>query len=225
MTTIAEPAAPIETSAAGRDLGRFAGLAFGLTFLTAFILWSTGTSIYGGDLDSFGADSTDRTARTLSTLLSHLVMPLASVFLLWAVARLRRSLDLAAGGSSVAGQVALGGATVLAVGFCLLGAAQNTSTLVAGGGYIDGFPPDPGSGYAIALLSGYVGNATVWGASLLMVAVGAASWRESLIPRWLVWVGYVTAPLLIAGWYYGIPVLLFCLWVAVAGLTVHTGRK
>jgi hypothetical protein len=224
MTAIAEPGAPVTTAGTARDLGRYAGVAFALSFLAAFTLWSTGTGIYGSDLDAFAADSSDSTTQTLGMLLSHLVMPLASVFLLWTVARLKRALDLAAGGWSVAGQVAFGAATVLAVGFCLLGAAENVSTLVAGGGYIDGFPADPAVGYGVALLSGYFGNATVWGASVLMVAVGAASWRERLIPRWLIWVGYVTAPLLIAGWYYGIPVLLLCLWVAVAGLKVQTDR-
>jgi hypothetical protein len=225
MTATTKPAGPVSTSGPERDLGRFAGVAFAVTFFTAFTVWTLKMTIYGSDLDSFAADSVDGTTRTLGLLLSHLLMPLASVFLLWTVARLRKALDLAAGGSSVAGQVAFGAATVLVVGFCLMAAAQNVSGLVAGGDYIDGFPADPAVGYGVALLGGNFGNATVWGASVLMVVVGAASWRQSLIPRWLIWVGYVTAPLLVAGWYYGLPVLLLCLWVAVAGLKVQTDRR
>ena len=225
MTTIAKPAEPAHSSTTDRDLGRFAGVAFALTFMAAVTVWSLEMTVYGSDLDTFALDSSDGTTRTVGLLLSHLLMPLAAVFLLWTVARLRKALDLAANGSSVAGQVAFGAATVLAVGFCLMAAAQHVSGLVAGGDYIDGFPADPAVGYGVALLGGNFGNATVWGAAVLMVVVGAAAWRQSLIPRWLIWGGYVTAPLLVAGWYYGLPVLLLCLWVAVAGLKVQTDRR
>jgi len=216
---------PGAATSSGQDTGRFAGVAFGVTFLAATLLWGLGVQVFGSDLQTLQADSADDTTRTLSMLLSHLVMPLAAVFLLWTVARLRAALDLAAGRTSVAGQVAFGSAVVLAVGFCLLAAVQNVAVLIAGGGYVDGFPADPAVGYGFALFSGYVGNATVWGAAALMFAVGAAAWRSRLISRWLIWAGFVTGPLLIAGWYYGIPVLLLCLWVAVAGLTVRTDQR
>jgi len=209
----------------GQDRGRFAGIAFSVTFLAATTLWSLGVQVFDSDLQTLRADSSDETTRTLSMLLSHVLMPIAAVFLLWTVARLRAALDWAAGRTSVAGQVAYGSAVVIAVGFCLLAAAQNVAILIAGGGYVDGFPADPAVGYGFALFSGYVGNATVWGAAALMIAIGAAAWRPRLIARWLIWVGFVTSPLLIIGWYYGIPVLLLCLWVAVAGLTVKTDQR
>ena len=208
----------------GRDAGRFAGIAFGITFLAGTTLWGLGVQVFDSDLQTLRADSSGETTRTLSMLLSHLIMPIAAVFLLWTVARLRSALDTAAGRTSVAGQVAYGSAVVVAVGFCLMAAAQNVAILVAGGGYIDGFPADPAVGYGIALFSGYVGNATIWGAAAMMIAVGVAAWQSRLIARWLIWVGFVTSPLLIIGWYYGIPVLLLCVWVAAAGLTVHTDQ-
>lgn len=225
MSTITEPVTAQRVTRARRDPGRYAGIGFGVVFLAATTLWGLGIQIYDSDLETLRADSANDTTRTLSMVLSHLVMPLAAVLLLWTVARLRISLDRAAGRSSVAGMVAQGSAIVLVVGFCILAAAQNVAILVAGGGYVDGFAADPAVGYGLALLSGYVGNATIWGAAALMVAVGAASWRSRVIPRWLAWLGYVTSPLLIIGWYYGLPVLLLCVWVAVAGLTVQTDAK
>lgn len=221
---ITELTTPAAVTRGGQDRGRFAGLAFGVTFLAATLLWGLGVQVFGSDLRTLRADSADGTTRTLSLLLSHLIMPLAAAFLLWTVARLRAAIDSAAGRTTVAGQVAYGAAVVMAVGFCLLAAAQHAAILVAGGGYIDGFPADPAVGYGIALLSGNFGNATVWGAGVMMIAVGAAAWRSRLISRWLIWVGFVTSPLLVVGWYYGIPVLLLCLWVAVAGLTVTTDQ-
>lgn len=224
MNVIPESTVPDSARRGARDPGRYAGIGFAVAFAAAVTLWGLGPSTYGSDFDTFAADSAARTSRSTSLALSHVLMPLASLFLLWTVARMRRALDAAAGRPSVAGQVAFGLATVLAVGFCLLAAAAHVSALVAGGGYIEGFPPQPAVGYGLALLGGYFGNATVWGASGLLVVVGAASWRARLIPHWLIWVGYLTAPLLIVGWYYGIPVLLLCLWVAVTGLTMQTDR-
>jgi hypothetical protein len=224
MTTTTEPMTPERRSKVGRDPGRYAGVAFGVVFLAATTLWGLGIQVYDSDLETLRADSADDSTRTLSMVLSHLVMPLAAVLLLWTVARLRIALDAAAGRASAAGLVAQGSAVVLAVGFCILAAAQNVAILVAGGGYVDGFAADPAVGYGLALLSGYVGNATIWGGAAMMIAVGAAAWRSRLIPRWLIWLGYVTSPLLIVGWYYGLPVLLLAVWVAVAGLTVQTDR-
>lgn len=220
MTVAADPA-PTTTRRPERDLGRFAGVAFAFTFFGATTLWGLETTIYGTDLDGFAASAGGST-RATTLILSHLVMPLAAVLFLWSVARLRNALDAAAGHRTVAGQVAFGSAVVTAAGFCLMAAAQHVSVLAAGGGYLDGFPADPAVGYGMALLSGNLGNATVWGAAVVLVALGAQSRRHGLLPRWLVVLGYVAAPLLIAGWYYQLPVLLLCLWVALAGLRVQT---
>ena len=170
-----------KTEERGRDPGRYAGVAFALTFLVGVSLWGAGPSVYDSDPETFAADSVDTTMRVLSLVNSHLLMPLAAVFLLWTAVRLRNALS-AAGATSVAGQVALGAATVTAGGFCVLAAAQHTALLVAGGDHIDGFKPDPAVGYDLALLSGNVGNATVWGASVLMVAWAPPRGASSCCP-------------------------------------------
>lgn len=223
MTTTTRPADGTARRTA-RDPGRLAGIAFAVSMLAATTLWGLEMKIYDSDLDRLAAHGSQSAPRVITLVLSHLVMPLAAFFLLSTVARLRRSLDDGGGGTSVAGQLAFGAATVTAVGFCLMTAAQHVSVLVSGGGYVDGFPADPAVGYGLALLSGNLGNATVWGAAVMVVVLGREARRQGLLPRWLAVLGYVTAPLLVAGWYYGLPVLLLGVWVALAGLTVQTGR-
>lgn len=207
-----------------RDPYRFVGLASAIVFLTGYVLWSMPPYIYDNNPDDWARDLGEGSTPTRLLVLSHLVLPLAGILLIWTVARIRRGLETATTRPSAALPVASGAAVVFAAGFMVMGAASHVAGLVATGDYIDGFPADPMVGYGIDLLGGNVGNATVWGAAVLMVAVGIAAWRESLLPRWLIWLGFVTAPLLVAAWYYGVPVLLFCLWVAVAGYKGQTER-
>lgn len=205
-----------------KDRTRYVGVACAAMLFAGYVVWSLPPHPYGSNLADWSAELRSGSRGSQLLVLSHLVLPLAAGLLLWTVAYLRRAIDRGHRQPTLGGQVAWAGALVFAIGQCLMGAATEAGARVNSGDYIDGLPADASAAIALTVLGGNIANATIWGASVLMLAIGVAAWREALLPRRLIWLGFVTAPALIAAWYYGIPMLLLSLWIALAPLLVHT---
>jgi len=219
VTTSHSPA----TTTKRRDLSRYAGIAFAFFFITGLVLWTMPPWTFDAEPEAWAEEFTSDARRTQISLLAHVFWPAAGALLLVTAARIRSALDAGRVTPSLGGQVAGWSAVVMAVGIATMAGALSTSSRITTGGFGDsGFPPDIAGGYALTLLAATLGNSILWGGAVLMVAVGVASGRRGPLPGWLVWSGYVAAPLIIAAWYYVIPMVLFALWVAIAGWRVQT---
>ncbi len=215
MTTL-EQRAP---SRAGRGAGtsRLAGVGFLVFFLAGFVLLVTGPNVYEGNLDDYAAAYADGGREAQTTIAAFFVLPLAGAFLLWSVSHMSRSLDIVRGAPSLGGRVATLGAAVLAAGLTVAGAAIGAAWHVSSGA-VEGFPPDAATGYGLEILSSQVLNISMWGGSVVLVAIGIAARRTGLVPGWLLWAGIVISPLLPSAFLFGmLPVLVFLIWVAVVG--------
>jgi hypothetical protein len=224
MTTLQH--APTTTRPAGTGVSRFAGAAFLVLFTTGFVIWSLPPYVYEGSTLAEYAEAHADTGRiTLLSIAAFIVWPLAGACLLWVVTRVRRLLDAALGTASVPGQLAVLGAVVVAAGFTVAAAAASAGAHVATGSIDGGFPADPAAGYPLDMLSGQLFTASLWGAALLLVAIGVAARRTGQLPGWLVWTGFVIAPLLPIAWvFFMLPLMVFVVWVAAVGAVMKTGQ-
>jgi len=60
-----------------------------------------------------------------------------------------------------------------------------------------------------------------WGGALVLVGLGLVARRTGGLPGWLVWTGFVAAPLLVVSWVFvNMPLNVFFIWVAAAGFLV-----
>ena len=225
MATVQQHETPTAAAPAGRvDVSRLSGVAFLVLFLAGFVLLVTSPNIYeGGTIEEYGAAYADGGREAAATIAAYFVLPLAGACLLWAVAHVSRCLDAARGGASLGGRVATLGAAVMAAGMTVAGAATAAAWHLASGAS-DGFPADPATGYGLEMLGSQVFNISLWGGSLVLVAVGIGARRTGLVPGWLLWTGIVMAPLLPSAFFLGmIPVLVFLLWVAALAAMMRPG--
>jgi hypothetical protein len=216
MATI-EQSVPIRTSSRG-GVSRFAGIGFVVFYLAASVLLLTGPSVYeDGSLSAYEAGFADGARELPVSLSAFILMPIAGAFLVWAVSHISTTLTAGAAGSA-AGRVARLGAVAMAALLTVAGAASSAAEHLASGTG-DGFPADVGAGYAIDLLGGQVGGVAPWGGAVALVALGIIARRTGGLPGWLVWVGFVSAPLLVVSWvFFSLPTTVFLVWVAVAGV-------
>ncbi len=220
MTTVQTPAPTVERPT-GRA-SRFSGLAFLGLFIPAFFLMSLPPYVYeGSTLAEFAAAHEDTARLDYTSYGAFIVWPLAGLALVVAVAHLARSVEAA--GSTIAGRVALVGATWFAVGSVLAAAASSAGAHVASGSADGGFPAEPVSGYALEMLSGQMLSASMAGGTILVLAIGLGARRNHQLPGWFVWTGVVMAPLLAVSWlFFMFPTLVFVLWVAAAGILMRS---
>jgi hypothetical protein len=213
----------LATTRRRRDPGRYTGIAFVLFFLSGFVLTVLGPGIYeDGTMAAYAAAHSDAGRVAATSLVAFVLWPLAGVALLVTVARLRTALDAGLGRRSLSGRLATMGATVMAVGLTISGAAGNAAAHVSGGTG-PGFPADPASGYAVDMLASQMFTAGMWGGSLILVGVGLAARGTGLVPGWLVWAGFVLAPLMpVAFVLFSLPYLAFVLWIATVCVIVRS---
>jgi hypothetical protein len=206
------------------DASRLSGVAFLVLFVAGFVMLVTGPNIYeGGTIEEYGAAFADGGREAAVTIAAFFVLPLAGACLLWAVAHVSRCMDRAVDGPSLGGRVATLGAAVMAAGMTVAGAATAAARHLASG-VSDGFPADPATGYGLDMLGSQVINISLWGGSLVLVAIGIGARRTGLLPGWLLWTGIVVAPLLPSAFFFGmIPLLVFLLWVAVVAAMMRPG--
>ncbi len=222
MTVIQQ--APPATTTPRIALSRVAGIAFVVLYLAGFVLLVSGPSVYeDGSLAEYAAAHADGSRTTPVSLTAFILWPLAGACLIWAVAHISRSLTGGAAGASLPGRVATAGAVAMASGSTIAGAAASAATHVASGTGA-GFPADPETGYALSMLGSQVMAVSMWGGSLVLLAVGIGARRSGLVPGWLLWAGIVVAPLLAVAWvFFMLPTLVFLVWVAVVTAIVKTG--
>lgn len=220
MSTIQE--APSHATQHRGGLSRFAGMAFAVTYLAAFVLLVSGPNVYEGSIDEYAAAHANDARLNTVGLAAFLVLPLAGAALIWAVAHVSRSLS-SPGGASLASRVATAGAAVMASGLMVAGAAALAATHVASGTG-GGFPADPAVGYGLDQLSATVMSVSAWGGSLVLLAIGLGARGTGNLPGWLLWTGIVVAPLLPLAYMFAmLPLLVFIVWVAVVPAIVKTG--
>ncbi len=222
MTVIEQPA-PAATRQHG-GASRYAGLAFAVLYLAGFVTLVTGPTIYeDGSLTEYAAAHANGDRSIPVSLVAFVIWPLAGACLIWAVAHISSVMPGATGGPSVAGRIARAGAVVMAGGLTVAGAAAGAAAHLATGTG-DGFPPDPGTAYGLEMLGSQVMSASMWGGSLVLLAVGIGGRRSGRVPGWLLWAGIVVAPLLVVAWVlFMLPLLAYLVWVAVVGAIVKTG--
>ncbi len=219
MTTIQTPTRRVER-ATGRT-SRFAGLVFLVLVVPALVLMALPPYVYeGSTLAEFAAAHEDTTRLDYTSYGAFIVWPLAGLALVVATSYLARAVEAA--GSTIAGRVAVAGATWFAVGTTLGAAASSAGAHVASGSSDGGFPAEPVSGYALEMLASQMLNASMAGGTVLVVAIGLAARRNHQLPGWFVWTGIVAAPLLAVSFlFFGIPTLVFVLWTAAAGILMR----
>lgn len=216
---------PTETTTAGRHPARFAGLAFLVLFVVAFVLLMAGPGVYeGSTLVDYAAGHADRAGVARTTILAIFAMPLAAAALVVAAVHLQRRLDDASGGPTVATRVATLGAAITAAGLTIAAAAASAAAHVAGGAADGGFPADAAVGYGLDMLGSQVFAASSWGLALLVAGVAVAARRTGQLSGWMRWVAFVVAPLLPVAWIFGmLPLLAVLLWLPAACLMVENG--
>lgn len=220
MSTVQQ--APSPTTRRDGGVSRFAGVAFAVTFLAAFVLLVSGPNVYEGSIDEYAAAHAQDARLTTVGLTAFIILPLAGAALIWAVAYVSRSLA-SPGGTPLAGRVATAGAAVMASGLMVAGAAALAATHVASGTG-GGFPADPAVGYGLDQLSASVMSLSAWGGSLVLVAIGLGARGAGKLPGWLLWTGIVVAPLLPLAYMFAmLPLLVFIAWVAIVPAIVKTG--
>lgn len=222
MTTIqhSRPAAPTEQA---RHPGRYAGLVFVVAFVPAFVLLVGGPNIYeGGTLADFAAAHADDARILPSSILAILLMPAAAAAFVVTAAFLRRQLEHALGGPTLATRITTIGAAATATALTIASAGLGAATHVATGSSDGGFPADAAAGHALSLFSSQVFATGLWGASVLLVGVAIAARTTGQLPGWLRWAGIVTAVLLPVAWILAFPWLLLLLWLAAACFMMKT---
>lgn len=150
--------------------------------------------IYSADLDEVAAHFAEPRSTTASAWSAYLLTPLAAVFLVWTLARVRTSLDRAAGGASVVGTAAALGGGLMAVAMTVSAMVGHLGGEVAAGA--EGrYPADPETGVGLLLAARGLLVVEGLGAAVLVWAVALGAHRTRQVPGWLAWVGYVLVPL------------------------------
>ncbi len=220
MTTVQRlPASPVRS--AGARVSRFTGIAFAVAFVAASVPLVTGPSVYeGGSLADYGAAHADDARMVPVAVSAFILTPVAAALLLWVVTFISGRLtggDAAPGPGRVARLGAVAMAALLTAGAAAASAAQH---LASGTG--EGFPADPASGYAADLIGSQVQAIASWGGTVVLVGLGVAARRTGGLPGWLIWTGFVVAPLLVVSWvFFSLPTILFLVWLSVAGLVAR----
>lgn len=218
MTTI-HAEAPDRTSSRG-GLSWLSGIGFVVVYVAASVLLLTGPSVYeDGSLAEYEAGFADGARELPVSLAALILMPVAGALLVWATSHLSSTLTAGSPGS-VAGRVARLGAVAMAALLTVGGAASSAAEHLASGTG-EGFPADAPAGYAVDLLGGQVSAVASWGGAVVLVALGIVARRSGGLPGWLVWSGFVVAPLLVVSWvFFSLPMMVFLVWIAVAGAVV-----
>lgn len=220
MTTTEQTLTP--TGRSPSRVSRFAGLAFAAPFVAGLVVLILQPNVYEGSLENYAASYAESGAINRIGAAAYILFPLAGALLLWAVAHIRSGLDRAAGGSTTAGRTAVLGAVVTATAMTAAACGFLAAAHVALG-ESEGFDPEPAVGYGLEIFAGTLMWVGLWGASLVMVAVGLAARGTGLVPGWLLWAGVVAAPLLPVAWMLAmVPMLVFLLWVAIVSFLVKT---
>jgi hypothetical protein len=206
----------------GFDISRYAAIGYAVCSMIPMVWVGLQLDVYSADLDEVAAHFAGPGSTTASGWSAFLFTPLATVFLVWTLARIRTSLDRAAGGASIVGSAAALGGGLMAVAMAVSAVVSHFGGEVAAGA--EGrYPADPRTGVALMLVAGGLFVVEGVGAAVLVCAVAIGARRAQHVPGWLAWVGFVLVPLLPYAWIlFMIPWLVFLVWLVVVSTMMKT---
>jgi hypothetical protein len=193
-----------------------AGIAAALTF------------IVGVAMSANSPDSDDSDAKVLAWYADHsnrvgvivgvYVLMFFGLFMLWFASGLRQRLRAAEGPEGRLANVAFGGA-ILCVGLIWVGAFALAA--VPAGQSLGGAPLSnadvarflPQAGFGAILLGG------MFGAIALIDAASIVIYRTAVLPRWLAWLGFVCAVVLLFGVVF-LPMIALPIWLVAASIAL-----
>ncbi len=198
---------PWEKLAAG------AGVVFAVAFVAGML--ATSADVMGDDSDAEILEWWSDSGNQTRLLIGGYLLALAGVAFVFLMAHIRGRIATAEGTAGNLASVAFGGA-LLFVGLLLAGMVFWISP--AGAEKLGDTPlpqdPDilrqlPQAGYGIVLIGG------AWSAALAIAATSWAVLRTGVFARWLAWLGFVCALVLLFGVFF-IPMLALPIWVLAA---------
>jgi hypothetical protein len=192
------------------------------------------TFVAGVILSSASPDSKDSDAKVLAWYASHghrlaniigaYLLAFCGLFLLWFVSGLRQRLRAAEGPGGRLANVALGGG-VLLVGLLWVGAAALVA--ISGAESFGGSPALKSADLARFLPQ--IGFPAIlvfamFGAIALIDATSIVILRTGVLPRWLAWLGFVCAVVLLFGALF-IPMIALPIWLLAASFILFRLRS
>jgi hypothetical protein len=204
------------------DISRYAAIGYAVCSTVPVVWVGLQFDVYLSDLDEVAAHFAEPGSTTASAWSAFLLTPLAAIFLVWTLARIRTGLDRSAGGASIPGAVAALGGGLMAVAMAVSAVVGHFGREVAAGA--EGrYPADPRTGVALMLLAGGLFVVEGVGAAVLVWAVALGARRARQVPGWLAWVGFVLVPLLPYAWIlFMIPWLVFLVWLVAVSTMMKT---
>ena len=194
-----------------------AGLLAAVTFVVGLILVanSPNDSDTGAQVVSWYADHGHR----VSSVIGAFVLAFCGLFFLWFAAGLRQRLRAAEGPGGRLADVAMGGA-LLFVGALWAGAAALAAIPAA---QVFGSTPHlqtadlgrflPAIGYVAILLFG------AFGAIAMIDSTAIVIMRTGALPKWLAWLGFVAAVVLLFGVLF-LPMIALPIWLIAASVVL-----
>jgi len=155
----------------------------------------------------------------LQQIIGVYLLAFCGLFLIWFAAGLRQRLRAAEGPGGRLSNIALAGATLCA-GMLWIGAAA--AVAVSGAKSVGGVAGPqtadvarflPHVGYAAILIF------AMFGAIAMIDAASIVALRTGILPRWLVWLGFVCAIVLLFGLAF-LPVIAFPIWLLAASVVL-----
>jgi hypothetical protein len=198
--------------------GKLAALA-GVVFAVAFVvgMLATQADVMGDDPDDEVLEWWSDSGNQTTLLIGGYLLAFAGVAFVFFMAHIRGRIATAEGTASVLASVAFGGA-LLFVGLLLAGMVFWISPAGAEKLGDTPLPQDadilrqlPQVGFGIVLIGG------AWSAALALAATSWAVLRTGVLARWLAWLGFVCALLLLFGVFF-IPMLALPIWVLAASV-------
>jgi hypothetical protein len=206
----------------GFDISRYAAIGYAVCSIVPMVWVGSQFDVYSADLGEVAAHFAEPGSTTASAWSAYLLTPLAAVFLVWTLARIRTGLDRAAGGASIVGAAAALGGGLMAVAMAVSAVVSYLGSEVAAGA--EGrYPADPRTGVALLLAAGGLLVVEGVGAAVLVWAIALGARRARQVPGWLAWVGFVLVPLLPYAWMlFMIPWLVFLVWLVAVSTMMKT---
>jgi hypothetical protein len=191
-----------------------AGLLFSLLLVAGLALSGSQPSETASAQKVFSYWSNHKDAQLLG---ASLLIPLASLLLVFFGAGLRAALRSGEGGESTYSSVAFGGAVIAATGLAFSGAVAAATANAADQGSV-------ATVYTLHQLSSFDWVPWLAGFSTMLIAAGVGGLRSVALPRPLSWTAIAIAVALFTPvGFFAFPLLL--IWVAAVSVVLYRGQR